>query len=320
MEHSETSLSDAQAQTTRKPLSFSWKIWVKTARPFSLTAAVSPVLVGTAVAAYEGVFHFVAFLATLFSCLFLQIGANYFNEYFDYRYGLDHSGSLGSSTVIFRHEMTAAQVLAGGMGSFICAAILGLALIYLVGPTIILFGLAGMAIAYFYSAKPFQFSIRGLGDILVYIAMGFLMTWGAYYVQIQRWSWIAFAASVPVGFLVVAILNMNNLRDYQDDQAVHKLTLPVRFGQVFGERFHAFLLIGSYIAVTIFVVVRILPLLSLVVWITFPLAYTNVRSVSHATDRKAFAIGIKRTAMLHLQFGVMLALGILAAAISRSFI
>src|SRR3989442_4640513 len=320
MEHSETSLGDTQAQTTRKPLSVSWKTWVKTARPFSLTAAVSPVLVGTAVATYEGTFHPVAFLATLLSCLFLQIGANYFNEYFDYRYGLDHSGSLGSSTVIFRHEMTAAQVLAGGIGSFFFAAVFGLVLILLTSPTIILFGLAGMAIAYFYSAKPFKFATRGLGDILVYIAMGFLMTWVAYYVQIPRWSWLAFAASVPVGFLVVAILNMNNLRDYQDDKAVHKLTLPVRFGQLFGQRFHAMLLLGSYIAVTIFVLLRILPLFSLAVWITFPLAFTNVQSVLHATDRKAFAISIKRTAMLHLQFGVMLALGIVVAAISRSIV
>jgi 1,4-dihydroxy-2-naphthoate polyprenyltransferase len=317
MENSETSLSDIQAQTNKKLLPVSWKIWVKTARPFSLTAAVSPVLVGTAVATYDGAFHLVAFLATLFSSLFLQIGANYFNEYFDYRYELDNPESLGAATVIFRHEMTAAQVLAGGVGSLVIAAVFGLALIYIVGPAIILFGLAGMAIAYFYSAKPFQFAIRGLGDILVYIAMGFLMTWGAYYVQIPRWSWLAFAASVPVGFLVVAILNMNNTRDIQDDMAVHKRTLPVRFGQVFGQRFHAVLLIGSYIAVTLFVLIRLLPLFSLAVWITFPLAFTNMRSVLSATDRKAFAIGIKRTAALHLQFGVMLALGIMLAAISR---
>jgi len=319
MDNNEISLGNTQAQTNKTSKPVSWKTWIKTARPFSLTATVSPVLVGTAVAAYEGTFHLVAFLVTLLSCLFLQIAANYFNEYFDYRYGLDHPESLGSSTVIFRHEMTATQVLAGGIGSFFFAAIFGLVLIYLVGPVIILFGLAGMAIAYFYSAKPFQFSIRGLGDILVYIAMGFLMTWGAYYVQIPRWSWLAFAASVPVGFLVVAILNMNNTRDLQDDMAVHKLTLPVRFGQLFGQRFHAFLLIGSYIAVTLFVLLKILPLFSLVVWITFPLAFTNVRSVLTATDRKAFAIGIKRTATLHLQFGVMLALGIIIAAISKSF-
>ncbi len=300
------------------PLSFSWKTWVKTARPFSLTATVSPILVGTAVAAYDGTFHLAIFLVTLFSSLFLQIGTNYFNEYFDYRYGLDTPESLGSTTVIFRHEMTAAQVLAGGVGSFVIAAALGLVLVYLVGPAIILFGLTGMAIAYFYNAKPFKFATRGLGDILVYIAMGFLMTWGAYYVQIPRWSWLAFAASVPVGFLVTAILNMNNTRDYQDDLAVHKRTLPVRFGQVFGQRFHAFLLLGSYIAVSLFVLLRVLPLYSLAVWITFPLAFSNVRAVLLATDRKAFAIGIKRTAALHLQFGAMLALGIVVAAISKS--
>ncbi len=320
MDKNEMSLENVQAQTEKKSRPAFWKVWVKTARPFSLTAAVSPVLVGTAVAAYEGTFHLAAFLVTLLSCLFLQIAANYFNEYFDYRYGLDHSESLGASTVIFRHEMTATQVLAGGIGCFVIAAVLGLVLIYLVGPAIILFGLAGMAIAYFYSAKPFQFAIRGLGDILVYIAMGFLMTWGAYYVQIPHWSWLAFAASVPVGFLVVAILNMNNTRDIQDDIAVHKLTLPVRFGQLFGQRFHAFLLIGSYVAVTIFVLLRILPFFSLVVWITFPLAFTNIRSVLAASDRKTFAIGIKRTAMLHLQFGVMLALGIVVAAISRPIV
>jgi 1,4-dihydroxy-2-naphthoate polyprenyltransferase len=145
------------------------------------------------------------------------------------------------------------------------------------------------------------------------------MTWGAYYVQIPRWSWLAFFASVPVGFLVTAILNMNNTRDYQDDLAVHKRTLPVRFGQVFGQRFHAFLLLGSYIAVTLFVLLRLLPLYSLAVWITFPLAFSNVRSVLLATDRKAFAIGIKRTSAMHLQFGAMLALGIVLAAILKSF-
>jgi len=315
----ETGLQDTQMQTHAKASPVSWNTWVKTARPFSLTATVSPVLVGTAVAAYNGTFHLVNFLAALFSSLLLQVGANYFNEYFDYRYGLDSPESLGSSTVIFRHEMTAAQVLVGGIASFAIATLLGMLLIYLAGPVIILFGLAGMIIAYFYSAKPFKFATRGLGDILVYIAMGFLMTWGAYYVQIPHWSWQAFAASIPVGFLVTAILNMNNVRDYQDDLAVHKLTLPVRFGQVFGQRFHTFLLMGSYIAVSLFVLLGLLPLYSLVVWITFPLAFNNVRAVLAATERKAFAISIKRTAQLHLQFGVMLALGIVAVTVLRSF-
>jgi 1,4-dihydroxy-2-naphthoate polyprenyltransferase len=312
MEHTETTqTSDTPEPAIRR----SWGTWVKTARPFSLTASVSPILVGTAVALYDGAFRPLNFAAALLASLFLQIGANYFNEYFDWRYGLDHAGSLGASTVIFRREMSPAQVLAGGIGSFALAAIFGLILLVTAGPVILLFGLAGMAIAYFYSAKPFKFATRGLGDILVYIAMGFLMTWGAYYVQLPRWSWSAFAASVPVGFIVTAILNMNNTRDYQDDLAVAKRTLPVRLGIAFGQRFHAFLLFGSYAAITIFALVGLLPLFSLLAWLTFPLAFTNVRAVLAATDRRAFALGIKRTAMLHLQFGVMLAVGIGVAVV-----
>ena len=294
-----------------------WRIWLKTSRPMTLTAAVSPVLVGTAVAGYEGTFHIVTFLVTLFSCLFLQIGTNYFNEYFDYRYGLDHSGSLGAMTVIFRNEMPANQVLGGGILCFGIAALLGLYLIFIIGPVIILFGLAGMLIAYFYSARPFKFSSRGLGDVLVYIAMGFLMTWGSYYVQIPHWSWSAFAASIPVGFTVTAILNMNNVRDYQDDLAVNKRTLPVRFGIKFGQRYHAALLMGSYVAVTLFALIGVLPLSTLAVWLTFPLAFINVRAVLTAVDRKAFIIGIKRTSLLHLQFGMVLALAIVIATVVR---
>src|SRR5438128_9622468 len=147
-------MEDTQTQTPARTTPGSWKIWLKTARPFSLTATVSPILVGTAVAAYDGTFHLLSFLVTLFSCLFLQIGANYFNEYFDYRYGLDSPASLGASTAIFRHEMTATQVLAGGVGSFVLAAALGLVLIFTSGPASMLFVIAGMAIAYFDSAKP----------------------------------------------------------------------------------------------------------------------------------------------------------------------
>lgn len=209
--------------------------------------------------------------------------------------------------------MTAGQVFGGGLACFLLAILLSFALIYLVGPAIILFGLIGMTIAYFYSARPFTLARRGLGDIMVYLAMGLLMTWGAYYVQIPRWSWLAFVASVPVGFLVTAILNMNNVRDYQEDRLVDKLTLPVRFGQSFGVWYHTCLLFGSYLAVTLFVLLRWLPVYSLVVWITFPIALLNVRSVLTALDRKTFIIGIKRTSLLHLQFGVALAFGLLLA-------
>lgn len=287
-----------------------WKIWLKTGRPMTLTATVSPLLVGTALAGYEGHFNGLLFLLTFFSCLCLQIGTNYFNEYFDYRYGLDHAGSLGAMTVIFRNEMSPGQVLGGGILCFVCAALLGIALMFLIGPEILLFGLTAMLIAYFYSARPFKLASRGLGDIMVFFAMGFLMTWGAYYVQIQSWSWMALVACIPVGFLVTAILNMNNVRDYQDDLAVHKKTLPVRFGLPFGQWYHATLVIGSYVVPTVFVLIEQLPLVTLAIWLTFPFGFLVARNVVVATERKAFIIGIKQTSLLHLAFGVVFSLAL----------
>jgi 1,4-dihydroxy-2-naphthoate octaprenyltransferase len=292
-------------------------VWIKTARPVSLTATVSPLLVGTAVAAYHGAFNVWLFLAAFIAGLFLQIAANYFNEYFDWRYGLDSAASLGASTVIFQGAMSARQVLGGGIASCAIAALLGIVLIATVGPAIIFFGLAGMAIAYFYSAAPFKLAKRGLGDLMVFLAMGFLMTWGAYYVQIHQWSWAAFAASIPVGFLVVAILNMNNIRDYQDDLAVHKQTVVVRFGPVFGKRFHTALIGGAYLAMTIFALVHLLPLLSLAAWLSFPTAWGHLRAILPTTDRRVFMRGMKQISTLHLQFCAALALGVAVAALTH---
>jgi 1,4-dihydroxy-2-naphthoate polyprenyltransferase len=308
-----------QAQKTlsagARPNPAPWRVWLRTARPMTLSATVSPLLVGTALAGYEGTFHVLPFVAALLSGLLLQIGANYFNEYFDYAYGLDHAGSLGASTVIFREEMTARQVLLGGVISFALAALLGVFLIVVVGPAILLFGLAAMAIAYFYSARPFKLASRGFGDPLVYLAMGLLMTWGAYFVQMQRWSWHAFAASVPVGLLVVSILNMNNVRDYEDDLAVAKRTVVVRFGRAFGQRYHAALLYGAYVATLIFALVGLLPPLTIGVVVTLPLAYGIVRDTLHAGERRAFVGVMKHTSQLHLYFGVVLAACLLFATV-----
>ncbi len=301
-----------------------WRSWFNTARPVTLTAAVSPVLVGAAVAAWQGAFHLGLFALTLLAGVLLQAGVNYLNEYFDWKYGLDTAQSLGSTTVIFRGEMTGAQVLGMGLGCFAVATALGVWLIVLIGPAILLFGVAALFIGYFYSARPFTFAARGLGDLMVYLAMGFLMVWGAYYVQTPHWSWAAFAASVPAGLLVVAILNMNNIRDYHDDLAVNKRTLPVRFGRAFGLRYHATLLYSAYLTTTLFVALGLLapavgltlPWPALLAWVTFPLALRDVRSVFAAGEHDPILrLGVRRTAALHFQFCAALALGVALAAI-----
>lgn len=295
----------------------SWRTWLKVSRPFSLTATVTPLFVGSALAVRAGHFEPGAFALTFFSCLFLQVGTNYFNEYFDWRYELDTHESLGMSGVIFTNEMRPGQVLGGGVFSFALATGLGLALIALKGPAILLFGLAALATGYFYNARPFKFASRGLGDPLVFLAMGFLMVWGSYWVQLPHWSWAVLAASLPVGCLVTAILNINNIRDYADDKAVNKLTLPVRFGQRFGRIYQHALVLGAFATTTLFAAFGALPLTSLAVWAMLPAALRHLQTVRTATDRMAFRFGTKQVAILHLQFGLLLTAGILAAALFR---
>jgi 1,4-dihydroxy-2-naphthoate octaprenyltransferase len=123
--------------------------------------------------------------------------------------------------------------------------------------------------------------------------------------------------------LVVAILNMNNVRDYHDDLAVNKRTLPVRFGRGFGVRYHAALLYSAYATTTVFVLLGFvapstqlaLPWPALLVWLTFPLAHRDVRAVFAAGDRDPMLrLGVRRTAALHFQFCATLAAGIALAA------
>lgn len=292
-------------------------VWLKTARPFSLSASISPILVGTALAAYDGRFDAAIFAATLLASMMLQVAANYFNEYFDHRYQLDTAHSLGASTAIFQGTMTAREVFVAGAGSVAVAALLGIYLLARVGPQILLFGVAAVAILYFYSARPIKLAQRGLGDAAVFVAMGFLMVWGAYYVQLPRWSWAALAASVPVGLLVVAILNMNNLRDLPDDAAVSKRTVVVRFGERFGRRYEAALILGAYVAVAVGIAARLLPVTAIIAAVTLPRAIDLARTVLSASDRRAFIAGMKRISALHLSFGIALAAGIAIAAVAR---
>ena len=306
-------MKDIEERSPRGVVFGSWKIWWKTSRPFTLIASACPVMVGTTLAAYEGVFHANTLFITFIWYLFYQIGTNYFNEYYDYLYHLDHHQSLGAMKVIFRNEMTPHQVLWGGIISYGIAILFSLVLIYQFGLLILLVGIIWMLIGYFYSAKPLQLACLGLGDVAVYLVMGFSMTCISYYVQIPHWSWRAFVASVAVGLLATAMLNMNNVRDYADDLAVNKRTLPVRFGLKFGQRFHIVLLIGSYAVITFFSLVGFFPLSSIAVWLTFPWAFRNMRAVLGTTERKVFIASMKQTALLHFLFSMILALSIIIA-------
>ncbi len=208
-----------------------WQAWKMAARPRTLPAAVSPVIVGTALAVRDGAFQPLAALAALVGALLLQIGVNLANDYFDFHAGIDAGARKGPIRVTQSGLIPPAQVRLAMLGVLTLAALIGVYLIAVGGWPILLIGLASLAAALAYSGGPYPLASHGLGDLAVFLFFGPAAVWGTYLAQAKALPWPVLLAALPPGFLVTAILVVNNLRDLESDAAAGKRTLAVRLGR-----------------------------------------------------------------------------------------
>lgn len=217
-------------------------------RPKTLPAAIGPVLVGAALAAGDQAFRFGPALAALLGALLLQIGSNLANDVFDFKKGMDTKERTGPLRVTQAGLLSPRQVLAGMWTIFALAGGVGLYLIWVGGWPILVVGILSILAAIAYTGGPFPLGYHGLGDVLVFIFFGPVATCGTYYVQAGYIGASAWWASVPMGFLITAILVVNNYRDLETDQKGGKRTLVVRLGPS-GARGEYFLLLAASLAV-----------------------------------------------------------------------
>src|SRR5205807_5455037 len=130
----------------------------------------------------------------------------------------DSEESLGPSMVIQRGLLAPDTVWWGGITAFAIGAAFGLVLVVLCGWPLLVIGIFSIAAGYYYTATPVALAYAGLGEITVFIFMGPVIVLGAYYVMALHFSWTAFVASIPIGFLVAGILHANNIRDIESDR------------------------------------------------------------------------------------------------------
>lgn len=289
------------------------RTWWNAIRPWSYTAAIIPVLLGGSIAAYHGLLNVWLLLLTLVGSIAIQAGTNLVNDYFDYTRGTDHPAVLGTGGALLRGDLTPRQILIGGIVAFGIGSAIGLYLVSVTGPFIFWLGLFSVMAGYFYTAGPFALAYNGLGEIAVFIFMGPVMVVGTYYVQTQTVTFPIVLASLPVGFLVAAILHANNLRDLENDRLVGKRTLATILGRS-GANIEYYLLIGgTYVSLAIIVLLGIAPWLTLITVLTLPLAIRLVRIVARESEPKALQPVLRQTAQLHMQFGTLLVAGWTAA-------
>ena len=265
------------------------------------------------VAYADGVFDAGVFLLALVGTLFLQSAANLINEYADYRRGADQLKQAGQGMIIKRKILEPAIVCLGAILATLAGCLIGLYLLAQSGPLLWLIGIGGVLVAITYTAGPFPLAYNGLGEIAVAIFMGPAIVVGAYYVMSPTVTDARIAdlclISLPVAFMVSAILHANNIRDMEADRAVKKRTLAVIFGIRFARAEFIVLVMGAYVSQAVVVAAGLMPPLTLLTLLTLPeaLRLINIFNTSAAIPLLHQAQG--RTAKLHGQIGLLLVAG-----------
>ncbi len=307
----------AERGTPVKPrLSFGFLALRATRLPF-LTATIIPVLLGILIAARNGSFDLVAAALTVVGAAFVQLGLNVANDVFDTVQGADDANVTptkfsGGSRVIqyglvsLRQMATLATVFYG------LAGLIGLVLLATHGSlALLVIGIVGFIVSLGYTAAPLKFVYRGLGELAVALGFGSLMLLGAYVVQTRgALSWEPFAASIPIALLVALILYVNEIPDRRGDAHAGKRTLPVRFSRsavIGGYRVAA---AAAYVALVAGVLLGVLPIPTLLMLLTIPLALRVSRGLEPNYENPYGLMAIMGVNIqLHLFAGLLLLLG-----------
>jgi 1,4-dihydroxy-2-naphthoate octaprenyltransferase len=206
---------------------------VSAARPRTLPAAVSPVVVGSAMAVRDHRFDPAAAALCLLFALLVQIGTNFANDYYDFIHGADNASRVGPRRAVAAGLVTPQAMRRAMAAVFATAFMCGLGLIHWGGPWMLAIGVASIVCGVAYTGGPWPLGYHGLGDLFVFVFFGLVAVATTYFVQAGRLTGYAALAGVPIGLLAANILLVNNYRDSESDARAGKRTLVVRFGRGF---------------------------------------------------------------------------------------
>ena len=289
------------------------RAWYQALRPRVFTATYVPMGLAGIAALADEVFRADVFLLALVGTLLLQSAANLTNEYADYRRGADRLKQAGQGMTIKQKILDPGSVRIGAIATTLAGCLIGLYLLAQSGPLLWLIGVGGVLVAISYTAGPFPLAYNGLGEIAVAVFMGPAIVVGAYYVMAPAVSDARLAElcliSLPVAFMVSAILHANNIRDMEADRAVNKRTLAVIFGIRFARAEFIFLVIGAYVAQVLVVATGLMPPITLLTLITLPEALRLIRIFNTSAAVPLMHQAQGRTAKLHGQLGLLMVAG-----------
>jgi 1,4-dihydroxy-2-naphthoate polyprenyltransferase len=234
------------------------KHWVLAARPKTLSAAIVPVLMATALAWPR--IHWFLFACALIGAILIQIATNFINDALDFRKGTDTAERLGPVRVTQAGLIRPEVVMRAAFVCLFGAALCGIPLILRGRWPLLVIGLLSMAMAYAYTGGPYPLAYHGLGELFVILFFGLIAVGGTYYVLTLQWTRSALLAGLAAGSLATVLIVINNLRDVDGDRRSAKKTLAVRFGETFARFEVSFFALLPFVAVGFLVPMTLLAL------------------------------------------------------------
>lgn len=298
-------------QTISPPIGNKWSIWWKLLRPHTLTASFVPVAIGSALALPSQQFRLDLFVIMLLASTLIQVATNIFNEYYDYKHGLDHEDSMGIGGAIVRYGVAPQKILVVAQYTTATAILLGLYLCHESSWWLLPIGLFCAAVGYLYSGGPFPISATPFGELVSGTCMGLVIIVISFFLQTGTVTTIAIMGSISTSVLIGAILMSNNLRDLEDDKKHGRQTLAILLKRTKATYCLIGMFIFSYAWIIFLVAIDMLPSCALLSFISIPKAIQASRHFQKNTTPESLAPAMVATAQTNTLFGFSLILGLL---------
>lgn len=290
-----------------------FQIWWRLLRPHTLTASFVPVFVGTMLAYTDGTFRTWVFLAMLFASMLIQAATNMFNEYYDHKRGLDNEQSVGIGGTIVRDGIKPQTVLNLALIFFFIAILLGVYICIASSWWIAVIGGVSMIIGYLYTGGPIPIAYTPFGELFSGFLMGTVIICISYFIQTLTLTSNVVYISIPIAIFIASILLANNIRDLDGDKENGRKTLAILLGRKNAIRFLASIFAIAYGLTAFYIVMDMLPLISIILFVTIIKAIDVIKKFQGKTQPIEMMPAMVDTGKTNTMYGFLLGLSLLVS-------
>lgn len=292
--------------------------WIKAARLRTLPLAVSGILMGAALSFFAGKFNQTVTLLAIVTALLIQIFSNFANDYGDSQKGTDNKHRVGPKRTVQSGEISPKQMKTGMIVLIVLSLASGIWLVFegtkglslQVFGIYIALGILALIAAFKYTAGSNPYGYAGFGDVAVFLFFGILPVVGTYFLNTHQLTPEIFLPALSIGFFSTGVLNLNNMRDIENDRNSGKNTVVVRMGSAKSKIYHSWLILTGLLMSVIFIAMNGKSTLQWLFLLSFPLFLNDLIQISKITSPKKFDPFLKKLSLATLLFTVLFGLGV----------